>query len=85
MVAAKERYGRCASIRRHVLLYAKRNDLSELDKALAELKILMNLAEPAPHLPREGRGSLKGQISGEFMTQGVTGDLTDEENDGFPV
>jgi len=48
MVSAKERYERCASIRRHVLLYAKRNDLSELDKALAELKILMDLAELAP-------------------------------------
>jgi len=48
MVSAKERKERCASIRNHILLYAKTNDLRELDKAVAELKILMDLAELAP-------------------------------------
>jgi len=47
MLTPKDRDWRSASIRKHVLLYAKRNDVSELDKALAELRILRDLAAPA--------------------------------------
>ena len=48
MLTAKERKERSASIRNHVLLWAKSGDLRELDKALAELTIARDLSELAP-------------------------------------
>ena len=70
MLTAKERNERSASIRKHVLLWAKRGDLRELDKALAELIIARDLSELAP----EPLGD---------VTQGVIPDLTREEADAF--
>lgn len=70
MLTAKERDQRSASIRRHVLLWAKRGDPRELDMALAELKIAMNLSGTAP--------APLGDV-----TQGVIPDLTEAEADAF--
>ena len=89
MVSAKERDERGRSIRANILKYMKTGQLTWLNKAMAELKILVDLAELAPAKQPLGDHLLLGVITGltdtevdEFVAA-VRGEEPREESHGF--